>query len=314
LNCRKALVTGGAGFIGSHLVDELVTAGYTVRVVDNLSTGNLANVTGHFNSGRADFVKADIRDGAVVDKLVDDVDVVVHLAAITSVPFSMKNPVLTYEVNVGGTRNLLASCARSAVEKFVLVSSCSVYGEPQRLPVDEFHPARPVSPYASSKLEGERCCEAFGETSGFDVVIMRLFNVYGPRQGLSEYSGVITKFLESVRKAWPLTIYGDGSQTRDFVHVSDVMSAVLALLQSDNVTGVFNIGSGKASSINDLAKTVLSILGKDCGIVHQPSRLGDIMHSSANISKAEKAFGYSPKVPLERGIRELMSETRACCS
>jgi len=305
-------VTGGAGFVGSHVVDGLVTAGYTVGVVDNLSTGNLANIGTHINRGSVDFVKADIRDRDVMGKLVHDVDAVIHLAAVVSVPFSLENPALTYDVNVDGTRGLLASCVRSGVKKFIFVSSCSVYGESRYLPVDEGHPTSPISPYASSKLDGERWCMAFDERSGFNVFVLRLFNVYGPRQALSEYSGVMTKFIECVERGRPLVIYGDGSQTRDFVHVTDVESAVLRLVQSDNAGGVFNIGYGKAVSINDLAKTVMNLSGKDCGITYQPSRDGDIAHSVADTSKARKTFGYSPKVPLEEGLQNLLLERRCC--
>jgi UDP-glucose 4-epimerase len=257
-----------------------------------------------------DFVKADIRDRDVMGKLVHDVDAVIHLAAVVSVPFSLENPGLTYDVNVDGTRELLASCVRSGVKKFVFVSSCSVYGAPRYLPVDEGHPTCPISPYASSKLDGERCCEEFNERAGLDVVVLRLFNVYGPRQALSEYSSVITKFLECVKRSRSLVIYGDGSQTRDFVHVVDVANAILTLVQSDNGEGVFNIGYGRAVSIGDLAKTVLNLSGKDSGITYEPSRDADITHSVADILKARKAFAYSPQVPLEEGLQNLLIKSR----
>jgi UDP-glucose 4-epimerase len=309
-NGSRVLVTGGAGFIGSQVVDRLVAAGYTVKVVDNLTTGNLTNISAHVARGSVDFVKADIRDVEIVGKLVHDIDVVIHSAAIASVPFSVKNPSLTYDVNVNGTRRLLESCVRSGVEKFIFVSSCAVYGAPRYLPVDETHPTRPISPYASSKLEGEGLCEEFREETGFGVAVLRLFNVYGPRQALSEYSGVITRFLKCIKRSRRLVIYGDGSQTRDFVHVADVANAVLRLVQSDIDSGVFNIGYGKEVSICDLAKTVLNLSGKDCGIINQPSRHGDIAHSVANISKARKAFAYSPKVPLEEGLRNLLLEDK----
>jgi UDP-glucose 4-epimerase len=253
-----------------------------------------------------DFVKANIRDRDVIGKLVHDVDAVIHLAAIVSVPFSLENPGLTYDVNVEGTRGLLGSCVRSGVKKFIFVSSCSVYGSPRYLPVDEVHPTCPISPYAVSKLEGERCCEEFVDRSGLDVVVLRLFNVYGPRQAGGEYSGVVTKFLERAENGLSLVIYGDGSQTRDFVHVKDVANAILALVQGGAAEGVFNVGYGKGVSIGDLAKTVLNLSGRDCGIVHEPSRHGDIAHSVADTSKARKAFAYAPKVPLEEGLQDLL--------
>jgi UDP-glucose 4-epimerase len=304
------LVTGGAGFIGSHVVERLVKEGCSVGVVDNLSTGNLANIGTHVNSGAADFVKADIRNCDVIGKLVHDVDAVVHLAAIVSVPFSLENPGFTYEVNVEGTRGLLESCVRSGVKRFIFVSSCAVYGASRYLPVDEAHPTCPISPYAASKLEGERCCQEFFNRSGLEVTVLRLFNVYGPRQASGEYSGVITKFIERAEKGQPLVIYGDGSQTRDFVHVTDVANAILTLAQDDCAGEIFNVGYGKAVSINDLAKTVLSLSGRDCGLIHEPSREGDIPHSVSDPSKARKAFAYTPKVELEEGLQGLLLDRR----
>jgi UDP-glucose 4-epimerase len=304
------LVTGGAGFIGSHVVDRLVGDGYSVGVVDNLSTGNLANIRTHVNHGSVDFVRADVRDRDVIGKLVHDAEAVIHLAGIVSVPFSLENPGLTYEVNVEGTRGLLSACVWSGVKKFILASSCSVYGSPRYLPVDEVHPTGPISPYAVSKLEGERCCQEPISRSGLEVVVLRLFNVYGPRQASGEYSGVIPKFLERAETGQPLVIYGEGSQTRDFVHVMDVANAITTLVQDGDAEGVFNVGCGKAVSIGDLAKTVLSLSGRDCGIIYERSRVGDIAHSVADTSKARKAFAYAPRVALEEGLQELWLERR----
>jgi UDP-glucose 4-epimerase len=298
------LVTGGAGFIGSHVVDTLVGAGYSVSVVDNLFSGSLANISGHVDDGSVDFVEADVRDRDVVGKLVHDVDVVVHLAAIVSVPFSLENPDLTFDVNVEGTRAVLSSCVRGGVKRFILVSSCSVYGAPQYLPIDEAHPTGPLSPYAVSKLKGENCCRMVG--SGLGAVVLRLFNVYGSRQVSGEYSGVITKFLEHAEKGQPLVVYGDGSQIRDFVHVSDVADAILALVQDGGVQGVFNVGCGRAVSIGYLAKTILSLSCSDCGVVYEPPRDGEITQSVADVSRAREAFGYEPKVRLEEGLLELL--------
>jgi UDP-glucose 4-epimerase len=302
----SVLVTGGAGFIGSHVVYGLVAQGYAVRVVDDLSAGSLANIGKHIHRGPMEFVKADIRDRAIIKKLVDGVDAVIHLAAIVSVPFSLKNPDLTYDVNVNGTRSLVESCVQNGVKRFIFVSSCAVYGSSLYLPIDEGHPTNPISPYAFSKLDAERCLEEFSRRSDFRTVILRLFNVYGPRQVLGDYSGVITKFIECVNDSRPLVIYGDGSQTRDFVYVTDVVSAMLTLLESREVDGVFNIGCGRAVSIRDLAKTVLNLLGSDCEITYKPPREGDIMHSVADITKARNVFGYSPRFSLEEGLRELL--------
>jgi UDP-glucose 4-epimerase len=302
------LVTGGAGFIGSHVVDTLVGKGYSVRVVDNLSSGSLSNISSHVDSGSVDFVEADVRDRDIVGKLVHDVDVVIHLAAIVSVPFSLENPDLTFDVNVEGTRAVLSSCVRGGVKRFILVSSCSVYGVPQYLPIDEAHPTGPLSPYAVSKLEGERCCQKAG--SGLETAVLRLFNVYGSRQASGEYSGVITKFLERAERGQPLVVYGDGSRIRDFVHVSDVTDAILALVRDGGVQGVFNVGCGRAVSIGYLAKTVLSLSCSSCGVVYEPPRDSEITQSVADISRARESFGYEPKVTLEEGLLELLLSRR----
>ena len=308
----RVLVTGGAGFIGSHMVDRLVNDGYDVRVIDDLSTGRLDNIQGHLSSGKVDFVKGDIRDVSLVRKSVDGVDVVVHLAAVTSVPFSVENPDLTFDVNLLGTLNLIRACAQEDVVRFVFVSSCAVFGEPEFLPVKEEHRADPISPYAESKLIAERFCLGFQERQLLRSVVLRFFNVYGPRQGMNDYSGVITRFFDSVRRKEPLVIYGDGSQTRDFVSVYDIVEAVLASMKSSNAEGeVFNVGSGKPTSINELAKTVLELAGVDLEIRYEKPRAGDIKDSYADISKAKKHLGYEPKVSLRDGLQVLLKEKMA---
>jgi UDP-glucose 4-epimerase len=309
---NRVLVTGGAGFIGSHLVDRLVDCGYGVRVVDNLSTGRLENISGHLMSGRVDFVEGDIRDASVVEGCVEDVDSVVHLAALTSVPFSVENPNSTFDVNVKGTVNLLRACAQAKVDKLVFVSSCAVYGEPRFLPVTEEHPANPLSPYAESKVAAEKYCLGFHEKQLLRSVILRLFNVYGPRQGVNDYCGVIARFIDQARRGLPLVIYGDGWQTRDFVNVRDVVEAVLSSVESDYVDGkVFNIGFGVPTSIHELAETILEFAKLDLQVLNEEPRIGEIRHSYADISKAEQLLGYKPKVSLKDGLRELLAESRA---
>ena len=306
---ETVLVTGGAGFIGSHVVDRLVNSDYGVRVIDNLSTGNLSNIENHIDSGRVDFVKGDIRDAQFVKNCVRNVSAVVHLAAITSVPFSVENPDLTYDTNVAGTVNLLISCAEQKVGKFVFISSCAVYGEPTYLPVDEKHLTEPISPYAESKLAAERFCLGFHEKLLLKSVVLRLFNVYGPRQGINDYSGVLTRFIDRGKQGLPLVVYGDGSQTRDFVNVCDVVEAVLSAMENKVAEGeVFNIGFGKAISIRDLAEAVSELAGLNLEIIYENPRLGDIKHSYAAISKAEKLLGYRPKVSLRDGLRTLLAE------
>jgi UDP-glucose 4-epimerase len=303
----KVLVTGGAGFIGSHVVDRFVNEGYRVNVIDNLSTGNLANISKHINCGIVNFAKADIRDRDAISKSARNVDAVVHLAAIVSVQFSMGKPGLTHKVNVEGTRNLLKSCISNGVNKIIFISSSSVYGAPRYLPIDEKHPTNPISPYASSKLEGECLCQEFANRSDRESAVLRLFNVYGPRQTPNEYSGVITKFIEQTEKNEPLVIYGNGSQTRDFVHVTDVATAIVTLVKDDWEGEIFNIGYGTAVSINDLAKIVMRLACRNCGVVYEPAKSGDILHSVADISKAKKTFRYTPEICLEEGLQDLLA-------
>jgi len=303
----RVLVTGGAGFIGSHVVDKLMDKGYDVRVLDNLSAGKFVNIEGRLKP--ASFFKGDINDVDVVEKCVQGVDAVVHLAAITSIPFSVEHPAETHRTNVEGTLNLSNACLKVDVKRFVFVSSCSVYGESSYLPVDEKHPTSPLSPYAASKLGGEDCCRIHHERHGLPAVILRLFNVYGPRQELNAYSGVITRFFDQARKHLPLVIFGDGGQTRDFVHVWDVAEAVLRALETDDVDGeTFNIGFGRATSVNSLAKSVLELAGADLGITYEKPRVGDVKASFADISKAEKQLDYKPIVPLEKGLRSMVEE------
>lgn len=309
----KVLVTGGAGFIGSHLVDRLVEKGYAVRVIDNLSTGSIANIKAYVEDGRVDFVRGDICDASLVNRNVKDVNWVFHLAALTSVPFSVENPQLTYDTNVTGTLNLLASCARQKVGKFVFASSCAVYGDPRYLPVDERHPTNPISPYAESKLAAERYCLGFHERQLCCSVVLRFFNVFGPRQGLNDYSGVITRFIDRAKQRLPLVIYGDGTQTRDFVNVHDVVDAIFKCMINSSADGeVFNIGSGKPTSINELAHVISELAGAPPSFAYEKARSGDIKHSYANISKAKKLLGYSPRWALEDGLRGLLKGSGEC--
>ena len=306
---KRVLVTGGAGFIGSHLVDRLVHDGCVVRVIDNLSTGSLDNIKGHVETGAIDFVKGDICDADFVRENVEDFDVLFHLAAVTSVPFSVENPDLTYQTNLAGTLNLLASYARRRVGKFVFVSTCAVYGEPKYLPIDEQHPSQPISPYAESKLAAERYCLGFHKHDLLRAVVLRFFNVYGPRQGLNDYSGVITRFLERSRQNLPLIVYGNGSQTRDFVAVYDVVDAVISSMEKPGAEGgIFNVGTGSPTSINELAKTVLKLGGADSLISYEAARAGDIQESYADISRTKKLLGYEPKFFLADGLKCMFSE------
>ena len=308
MGSTRVLVTGGAGFIGSHLVDRLIREGFEVTVLDNLSTGRTENLMGHLESGSVRLVNADILDRRAVKQALTDVEAVFHLAAITSVPYSVEHRDVTRKANVEGTRVLLDACLVGNVERFIYVSSCAVYGEPEYLPIDERHPVRPVSPYAESKLEAERLCMEFQKAYGLKTTIVRPFNVYGPRMRGGRCGGVIARFIERLRSNKSPIIYGDGTQTRDFVHVWDVVNALMLTLESRKAVGeIFNVAFGVATSIGQLAKLVMELLGVD-GLkpIHRPARDGDIKHSYADIGKAKAWLGYEPKISLKEGITALV--------
>ena len=260
--------------------------------------------------GLVDFVKGDIRDASDVKAAVSGVDVVFHLAAQISVPLSILNPKLNHEVNVVGTSNLLNASICEGVGKFVFISSCAVYGEPVYLPVDEAHPTNPISPYAESKLISEQECLRLSNEHKIESVVVRFFNVYGPKQGLNDYSGVIIKFIDRIKQKLPLTIFGDGSQTRDFVFVQDIANALLLASQNEKANGqIFNIATGKATTIKFLAETLLQLTDSNAELQFATERSGDIKHSYANISKANNLLGYTPRFSLKKGLKILLKET-----
>lgn len=309
LSYSKVLVTGGAGFIGSHLVERLVEEGLDVTVLDNLSTGKIENL-GCLNNGTIRFIKGDIRDRDTVEEALKGVKAALHLAAVSSVPYSVENPQATSDVNVNGTRNLLEASARNCVERFIYVSTCAVYGEPEYLPIDEMHPTRPVSPYAATKLEAEQVCTAFRGAYGLGTVIFRLFNVYGLRMRNDSYAGVIPRFIERLRAGEPPTIYGDGRQTRDFIHEKDVVRALLIALSCKDVEGeTFNVATGVPASINQLAHLVIKLFRAE-GIrpQHVGDRVGDIRHSYADVKKAKICLGFEARTSLEEGLSTLLNE------
>jgi UDP-glucose 4-epimerase len=304
----RVLVTGGAGFIGTNLARRLAREGHDLLVLDNLSTGREENVLDLVQSGAAKLIKGDVRDKELASAVMKDVEAVVHLAAVISVPYSVSHPEVTNEVNVSGTVNLLKAAVRSGASRFIHVSSCAVYGEAQYLPIDENHPKVPSSPYAASKLRSEAHCQAFHETFGLDTSILRLFNVYGPLQKANQYAGVIVQFGERLRNGDPLTIYGDGKQTRDFVHVFDVVDAIYACLGSKHSSGrEYNIGSGDPTSIEELASLMSRLYRVKPTMVRSTPRTGDIRDSQADIRKAKSELGYDPRIKLEEGLNMLRS-------
>jgi len=303
---QSVLVTGGAGFIGSHLADRLLVEGYKVRVLDNLSTGTLQNIAGHLGRGGFRFVKGDIMDAVKVRRVLRGVKVVFHEAALTSVPDSVADPLPTNEVNATGTLKLLKASAQLGVRRLIYASSSSVYGEQTKQPIKEDSLPRPMSPYAASKLAGENYCSTFSRLGQLETVCLRYFNVYGPRQGRGPYSGVIRIFQDRLRGNKPPIIYGDGRQTRDFVSVLDVVQANMLAMRVKEAAGeVYNIGSGVKTSINMLAEMTTEASGKiNMRPVHAPARPGDIRHSCADIAKACRILGYSPSFTLRRYILE----------
>ncbi len=301
---KKCLVTGGAGFIGSHLVEALVKQGYAVRVLDNLTTGhleNLAAVRDHI-----EFIEGDIQHETAVKSAVEGVDFIFHLAALVSVPESMAYPLKAELINGLGTLNLLQAARQAGVKRVVLSSTCAVYGDEPTLPKRETMPPCPKSPYAISKLTAEQYCLLFNEMFGLEAVVLRYFNVFGPRQDpTSPYSGVISIFVDKLRQNIAPTIFGNGTQTRDFVFVTDVVQANLLAAQTAQAKGrIFNIGTGQAVSVNQLFENLAHILNSPLKAQYQPERAGDIEHSWADPALAQHGLGWYPQMTLADGLRQ----------
>ncbi len=302
---RKIVVTGGAGFIGSNLARELAYENH-VAVFDNLSTGHLKNIQDLMDSNKIEFIEGNITNLDLLRKIFKDVSHVFHEAAIPSVPRSVKDPIKSNYVNINGTLNVLVAARDSGVEKVVYASSSSVYGDTPTLPKKEDMKPHPLSPYAVSKLTAEYYCKVFTEIYNLPTSSLRYFNVYGPRQDpSSEYAAVIPKFITSLSNDNPPIIYGDGKQTRDFTFIDDVVNANILAAES-KATGVYNIAGGKRTSINDLAKSIMEIVGKNLDLVYDDPQPGDVKHSLADISKAKEKLNYEPKVNLKNGLEKTL--------
>ena len=309
----KIIVTGGAGFIGSHIVDRILREGYEVLVIDDLSQGRLDNISQHLNNQNFKFIKADIRDSERINTIVKDADAILHQAAVVSVTRSLEDPAYTNDVNVTGTLNLLKASTNSNVKKFIYASSCAVYGDAKAPRQSEETPTSPKSPYAATKVAAENYCKTFNRLYGLEAIPLRYFNVYGARQSYGPYSGVITNFIDRLIREEPPVIHGDGEQARDFVDVSDIVEAnILALERAGVSSDPINIGTGTATSIKDLANLLIDITGRrNLKPAFDQPRTGDIRHSCADITKARRALGYEPKVPLREGLVKLLAFTKS---
>ncbi len=302
----KVLVTGGAGFIGSHLVPRLLERGHSVVVIDNLSSGKLDNLSGVRDNPNFDFVEADIRDKTALHESSRGVNAVVHLAALIDVAVSVSDPALTHEVNVTGTLNVLQEAAKRSAKRFVFASSTAVYGDVKSLPVKEDEVLHPISPYAASKAACEAYCSAFAGCFGLDTIALRFFNVYGPRNENSPYSGVITKFLRQAMNGEILVVEGDGEQTRDFIHVSDIAKALTLALEAKKLRGeTFNVCTGVPTSINGLVEVLSKVTSKEMQVKHAPPRVGDIRFSYGDASKAADKLGFRASVDMVEGLKLL---------
>lgn len=302
LTGKEVLVTGGAGFIGSHLVAALVDAN-DVTVLDDLSSGSKENV-----HPEATLVRGDLRERETVEAAVDGMDLVFHLAGMVSVEASVANPVKSHAINASATVTLL-DCARDVDARVITASSAAIYGEPTVTPVDESQPLTPRSPYAVDKRTVDEYTRLFAELYGIETVALRYFNVYGPGQSAASYSGVISTFLEQAAAGTALTVHGDGTQTRDFVHVSDVVRANLLAATTSTVGNAYNIGTGEETSITELAEIVRSVAETTPEIAHVGERQGDVSESCADISRARRDLGYDPAVDLHEGLDTLLSNS-----
>ncbi len=304
------VVTGGAGFIGSHLVEALLNAGHAVRVVDDLSTGHRSNLA-HLE-GRYEWVEGNLADFEVAQHAARGAEVVFHEAAIPSVPRSVREPLISHASGPTATLNMLEASRQAGARRFLFAASSSAYGDTDELPKHEAMLPRPLSPYAVGKLAGEHYVSVYAKTMGLDGVSLRYFNVFGPRQDPSSpYSGVISRFATEMAQGRRPVIFGDGSQTRDFTHVDNVVAANLAGMRAERPLGgvAVNIGTGSRISLLDLVGAINRSLGTDLAPIFEPTRAGDVRDSQADIELASKVLGYAPVVDFEDGLRTTLNAT-----
>lgn len=303
LKYSRYLVTGGAGFIGSHLVEKLVNLGCRVRVLDDFSTGREENLS-HL-AGQVEIIRGDIRDRELCGKAAEGMEVILHQAALASVPRSVSEPLLAHEINLTGTLNLLLAAAEKGIRSFVFASSSAVYGDDQTFPKKEGLEGKALSPYGAQKLASEKYCQVFSQLYNFNAVSLRYFNVFGPRQDPgSQYAAVIPIFITRMLRGQPPVIYGDGQQSRDFIYVENVVRANLLAANATDFRGeVFNIGTASRITVKELAAILNSLLGVSLSPIYSHPRPGDILESYADISRAEGQLGFRPEVDFEKGLK-----------
>ncbi len=301
---KKVLVTGGAGFIGSNLVKKLISDKNKVVVIDDLSSGFISNIS---NIDGVKYINGDIRNRKQVNDAIKGVEVVFHLAASVGNKRSIDFPLIDSQINVLGTLNILEECVKEGVRKIVTSSSAGIFGELKTIPIKEDHPIEPDSPYGCSKLCEEKLCLSYSKLYDLEAVCLRYFNVFGPNQRFDAYGNVIPIFVYKMLHNEPITVYGDGNQTRDFVHVNDVVQANINSANSIGVSEAFNIASGDRISINDLIKLITKNYKKEVKIEYASKRPGDVMHSLADISFARNEINYIPSMDLEEGINNYVS-------
>lgn len=296
----KCLVTGGAGFIGSNLVKELLNEGHEVTVLENFLSGYKSNL----GSLKVRLIEGDVRDEIAVGRAVSGAEVVFHLAASVGNKRSIDNPILDSDINVMGTLRVLEAARKAGVRKIIASSSAGIFGELKTLPIKEDHPIEPDSPYGCSKLCEEKLCLSYAKLFEIEAICLRYFNVYGPHQRFDAYGNVIPIFMFKMLRGEPLTIYGDGEQTRDFVNVRDVVQANIRAAKTTGLSGAFNIGSGTRVTINKLVDLLRDASGIAPFVSHGEPRPGDVRHSLADISAARSGFGFDPSCGLEEGLKE----------
>jgi UDP-glucose 4-epimerase len=303
----KILITGGAGFIGSHLCEKYVEEGHNVLCLDNFMNGSIRNIRSLIHKRNFKLINGDIRDFDLLEKVMPGIDVIFHLAAQIHVDRSVVEPKITYEINVLGTQNVLEVARMYDVKKVINASTSEVYGSAQYAPIDEKHPLEAPHPYGASKIAADRMCYSYIQTYGMDIVIMRLFNVFGPRQKDIGYGGVISIFTRRVLNNMPPIIYGDGSQTRDYTYIADAVKAYdLAFNYNKQINEPINFGTGVEVSILDLANLIITLSNKNNSLkpIHVESRIGEVKRLIADATKAKKILGWSASYDFKKGLKE----------